>query len=108
MDSRLDLTLQNAGGRSSRAGSASMDQSVWDGIIGARGRLALDDRWFVPYYVDFGAGDSNWTSQAMVGLGYGFRWGDVTLAVRSLSYEFDENDVDLRMTRPALGVAFRW
>jgi hypothetical protein len=32
----------------------------------------------------------------------------VTLSIRSLSYDFDENDMDLRMTGPALGVSFRW
>jgi hypothetical protein len=108
MDSSLRLTLRDASGRFSRADSISTDQSVWDGIVGARGRLALNDRWFVPYYADIGAGDSDWTWQAMLGVGYGFNWGDVALAVRSLSYEFDDNDVDLRMTGPALGVAFRW
>lgn len=108
MESSLKLTLRDASGRLSRADSLSIDQSVWDGIVGARGRLALNDHWFVPYYADIGAGDSNWTWQAILGLGYGFKWGDVTLAVRSLSYQFDDNNVDLRMTGPALGVAFRW
>lgn len=108
MDSSLTLTLRDAGGRLSRARSVAMDQTLWDGVVGARGRLALNRNWFVPYYADVGSGDSNLTWQAILGLGYGFKWGDVTLAVRSLSYQFDANDVDLRMTGPALGVAFRW
>jgi hypothetical protein len=40
-------------------------------------------------------------------VGYDFVWGDVTLSIRSLSYDFDD-DADLRMTGPALGVNFRW
>jgi hypothetical protein len=42
------------------------------------------------------------------GLGYSFDWGDLSLSLRSLSYEFDKDDADLRMTGPALGVTFRW
>ncbi|MGB5831334.1 MAG: hypothetical protein WBG92_05015 [Thiohalocapsa sp.] len=108
MDSSLALTVQDGNGRLVRSKSASMNEQAWDGIVGARGRLSLNDRWFMPYYADIGAGDSNWTWQAMLGLGYKFSWGDTILAVRSLSYSFDDNDVDLRMTGPALGVAFKW
>ena len=108
MDSSLKLSVQDSSGRFYRANAVSMDQQPWDGIIGARGRVLLNDRWFMPYYADIGVGDSNWTWQAILGLGYRFDWGDVTLAVRSLSYEFDDNDIDLRMTGPALGFGFQW
>ena len=43
-----------------------------------------------------------------VGAGLRFDWGDASLSVRSLSYDFDDKDGDLRMTGPALGVNFRW
>ena len=35
-----------------------LDNTIWDGIIGAKGRLALgaNRQWFVPYYVDVGTG----------------------------------------------------
>ncbi|EGV18705.1 hypothetical protein [Thiocapsa marina] len=62
----------------------------------------------MPYYLDAGTGSSNLTWQAALGAGYRFDWGDVTLALRSLSYEFDENDGDIRFTGPVLGATFRW
>ena len=46
--------------------------------------------------------------QALVGVGYRFGWGETTLALRSLSYDFDDKDANLRFTGPALGVTFRW
>ena len=45
--------------------------------------------------------------QALVGVGYRFGWGETTLALRSLSYDFDDKDANLRFTGPALGVTFR-
>lgn len=91
------------------AGHDSRDTTEWDGIVGVKGQVRLGDgHWFVPYYADIGTGSSNWTWQALLGLGYGFGWWDVTLSVRSLSYNFDQDDADLRMTGPAFGVSFRW
>jgi hypothetical protein len=91
------------------AGHSSQDATEWDGIVGVKGQVRLGDgHWFVPYYADIGTGSSNWTWQALLGLGYSFGWWDVNLSIRSLSYDFDEKDADLRMTGPALGVSFRW
>jgi len=30
--------------------------------------------------------------QALLGLGYSFGWGDVSLSIRSLSYDFSDKD----------------
>ena len=87
----------------------AIQSTEWDGIVGVKGQVRFGDgRWFMPYYADIGTGSSNWTWQALLGLGYSFGWGDVSLSIRSLSYEFNDNDADLRMTGPALGVSFRW
>ena len=109
MDSTLNLSLQDATGRYLRARNVSMNQDAWDGIIGARGQFLIRDTpWFVPYYADIGAGSSNWTWQAMLGLGYRFNWGEATLAWRAIGYEFDDENVDLTLNGPALGVTFNW
>jgi len=109
MSSDLNVSVQDENGRYLRDNKISMDQDVWDGIVGARGEVRFSDsRWFMPYYVDVGTGSSNWTWQAILGAGYRFDWGDVTLALRSLSYDFDKNNADVRFTGPALGVSFRW
>ena len=109
MDSDLKLTLQGADGRVFRQQKVSMDQDVWDGIVGLRGQILFPGSdWFVPYYADIGTGDSDLTWQAMVGVGYRLNWGEVTLAYRALGYDFDKNDADLTLYGPGLGVGFRW
>jgi hypothetical protein len=109
MDSDLKLTLQGSDGRFFRQQKVSLDQDTWDGIIGLRGKILFPGSdWLVPYYADVGTGDSNLTWQATLGVGYGFDWGEVTLAYRALGYDFDKNDADLTLYGPGLGVGFSW
>ncbi len=58
-----------------RTGAATADLANWDAVIGARGRFAFGAKktWFVPYYLDVGAGESDFTWQGAAGLGYAFR-----------------------------------
>ncbi|MFO1313381.1 MAG: hypothetical protein U1F41_15100 [Burkholderiales bacterium] len=46
-----------------RNGSASVDQSYWDAVIGVKGRFdfGANREWFVPYYADVGTGQSDLT-----------------------------------------------
>ena len=95
-----------------RAGSAEAGLDNWDAIIGARGRFAFgsENRWFVPYYLDVGAGDSDLTWQALAGIGYKFKWGETAAFWRYLSYDLpsDKAIADINFSGPAIGVAFRW
>ena len=107
MDAGLDFSLFGiAGGRSA---SASMNK--WDAIVGLKGQADLDaeGKWFMPYYLDVGAGSANTTWQALVGVGYRYGWGDLTLAVRNLSYNFTGGGggtVEPRFTGFALAATF--
>jgi hypothetical protein len=88
-------------------GGRSQSVNQWDGVVGFKGQVRFGDgKWFMPYYADIGSGSNNWTWQALVGVGYQFGWGELSLVVRSLSYYFDNAQLDLRMTGPALGAAF--
>jgi hypothetical protein len=88
-------------------GSASATFNKWDGIVGVKGQVRFGDgKWFMPYYADIGTGSNNWTWQALLGVGYRFGWGELSLVVRSLSYNFNDDKLDLRMTGPALGATF--
>ncbi len=62
-----------------RTGDSNVSRTNWDGIIGVKGRwhFGADNRWFVPYYVDVGTGDSDLTWQAMAGIGYSWKSMDV-------------------------------
>ncbi len=108
-----DLTVSGADGRLYRNRSGSDQLDVWDGIIGIRGELkpGTAGNWFLPYYLDIGAGNhSNWTWQGWGGLGYRFDWGDMVLVYRNLSYSTSGHELlqDLRMGGPALGLTYRW
>lgn len=93
-----------------RSGSASSEMENWDGIAGIKGRLGLDSRgkWFVPFYVDAGTGESDLTWQAAACIGYATRWGDLFATWRHLAYEFDSGSAleELDFSGPAVGIAF--
>jgi hypothetical protein len=88
----------------------SEDINLWDGIVGAKGSLALNDRWFLPYYLDVGTGNSDLTWQAAVGIGHAFKWGDIRLKYRHLEYDQDSDKLlqDVAFGGPQLGVGFRF
>ena len=93
-------------------GTGEASLSNWDLIIGARGRFAFgaNNTWFVPYYIDAGAGDSDFTWQGIAGIGYAFRWGETVAAWRYLSYDLGSGSAiaDVNFSGPAIGVTFRW
>jgi hypothetical protein len=88
--------------------SASGD--VWDAFIGFKGNISLGDRWFIPYYADIGAGDSDFTWQATAGIAFkAADWADITLVYRYLSWDIGGDLVDdINFSGPALGVIFRF
>ena len=90
-------------------GDVSENVDAWDGLVGLRGAATIE-HWVFPYYVDVGAGDSDLTWQAMVGAGYRFEWGEVSLYYRGLHYEQDDSEViqQLDLSGPGLGATFRF
>ena len=82
--------------------------SVWDAIVGVRGSFNLTEKWYLPYHLDVGTGDSDFTWQALGGVGYKFKWFDLLVAYRYLSWDFDDNDAvdDLDLSGPFAGVKF--
>ena len=93
------------------SGNASEQSNVWTAIIGAKGQVKLgDSAWFVPYYLDIGSGSSATTWQAALGLGYAYRWGDVRLDYRYLTYSDNGNRSvqNLDLGGLAFGVNFRF
>ena len=106
-----DIMGPNTGLVFPRSGSVSQKEDIWDAIIGVRGRVRLGSgAWSMPYYVDVGTGDSQLTWQGLIGVAYGFHWGEVTLAYRYLYYDQGSDKLVQRMDfgGPALGVTFRF
>jgi hypothetical protein len=111
LEAKVDWQLAGPLGMFPQAGSLKQTEDLWDAIVGVRGRAKLGDgHWFVPYYLDAGGGDSKLTWQAMTGVGYSYKWGDVLLAYRHLYYEqkSDKPIQELQMSGPALGATFRF
>ena len=94
------------------SGSKEIEENVWDGIIGVRGRYSFGQNraWFVPFYLDVGTGQSDVTWQGSAGLGYDFRWGSLFATWRYLDYQFESGNAleSMNFSGPVLGVTFRW
>lgn len=107
----LDTELKLSGaGPFARQRKAEDSVDLWDGIVGATGRLALGDRWFLPYYGDIGAGGSDTTWQVAAGVGYAFDWGEIMLLYRHLEYDQGDDELlkDVSFSGGMLGVNFRF
>jgi hypothetical protein len=106
----LDWEFAGPLGLFPQTGSASNTTVVWNGIIGIKGRIGLGTTWYIPYYADVGWGSFSSTWQALIGVGYAFRWGDMHLTYRHLHYNMDEGRTfdELSLSGPTLGATFRF
>jgi hypothetical protein len=93
------------------AGSVSSRSDLVDAIVGIRGRVRLGESpWFVPYLLDAGAGSSSRTWEGLLGIAYGFKWGDTVLAYRHLYYDESGDGLfqSFSFSGPSLGATFRF
>jgi hypothetical protein len=94
------------------SGSISQREDIWDAIVGLRGRFKFGEggAWFVPYYLDIGAGTSRLTGQSLLGLGYAFKWGELVGTYRYVLYDMKGDGLlqDIRFAGPAIGATFRF
>jgi len=106
-----ELDLEVNGPLQPRNKTISDSKGVWDGIVGIKGNVKLDKKWYVPYYADMGAGDSPFTCQTLVGVGYKVSKAlDVVAAYRYLYWKFNDNKVidKLDFSGPLVGVKFQF
>jgi hypothetical protein len=114
-DTKWQLTANVAGpgaGQSFPAsGRVAKDTDLFDAVFGIRGRfIEPNTPWSFPYYFDIGTGSSALTWQAMAGIAYSFRWGDIGLFYRHLSYDQRDDQFvqNLTFSGPALGAIFHF
>lgn len=92
--------------------SESSNLQIAAGIAGIKGRYNFENsKYFLPFYVDAGVGQSSsFTSQAYLGVGRTFDWGDVLLVAKNTYYQFkpNQNTVDLNMFGAAIAATFRF
>ena len=95
-----------------RSGEASVDGTNWDAIVGLKGRyyFGAERKWFLPYYVDVGSGQSKLTWQINAGVGYTYDWGSVFATWRYLDYDFKSGDAlqSMSMSGALVGMAFQF
>jgi len=111
---KTDVDLVRQGLLETRRFSPSGSGSVWDGIIGARGNVKLNERWNIPYHFDVGTGDTDMSWQAFGGIKYSFNRLDLVAGYRHLEWDFDDNDTggdlfnDLYISGPVLGLRYNF
>lgn len=107
---KLDLRPGANLGRFSASADLSPSVTVWDAVIGARGHLNLYEQWYAPYYVDVGTGQSDFTWQALAGLGYRFKWGDVSLSYRHIGWNYPSKEEikNFKLSGPLLAATFHF
>ncbi len=109
LDADVFLGLEGLG--PGQSVSFSVSESIWDGIVGVKGRVALGERWFLPYYLDIGAGDSDFSWQALAGVSFqAAKWADIALAYRHLEWEFESGSLisNFDISGPVVGALFRF
>ena len=69
-----------------------------------------DGKWHLPYEADVADGNKNWQNNEFLAVGYRFRWGEVGLGARNLTYQTSDRPIvqKVRFTGPLFGATFRW
>lgn len=113
VEQALDWRLSASGPLDLSAnGSKTVSADFWDALIGIKGLAYLGNtqKWFIPYHVDIGTGQSDLTWQINAGIGYRFDWGALVASWRYLDYDFESGDPiqSLTLSGPLIGASFEW
>jgi len=108
LDLEVNLSFDVGGTPDSSSGSGD----ALDFVIGVQGRADFAKHWLFNYYLDLGTGDTEFTWQAVAGLGYRFKHLEVGFGYRYLEWSFEKGDPfakaleDLDISGPYAGVRF--
>ena len=110
LDIDMDTKVTIKGPITSRPIDIPQSVEVLDGIVGVKGHYALGQRWAIPYYVDVGTGQSDFTWQVMAGVTFNAtKWLDIALAYRYLDWEIGDDTLKrINFSGPGLGAVFRF
>ena len=108
LDIEVELGLKTRPPLDPGKSDGSFDDNVWDGVVGIMGFYNLTDRWFVPYRVDVGTGDTDYTWHVLAGIGYKFDSFKMLAGYRHLEWEFEDDAAlkDLQVSGPIVGAIF--
>ncbi len=110
LDIDMDTSFELTSPIPSKPIKVSESGHVWDGIVGVKGSYALGQRWSIPYYLDIGTGQSDFTWQVVAGVTFqATKWLDVAFAYRHLEWDIQGDVIDdINFSGPALGAIFRF
>jgi hypothetical protein len=95
-----------------QSGSSHARNTLWDAVVGVKGRASFgaEGRWYLPYYLDVGTGESDFTWNGIAGLGYDFGSVEVLGAWRHVDYDLGHHQPirSIDFDGPAVGVTFRF
>ena len=79
-------------------------------VGGIRGQIMLGDgNWFIRFYGDIGAGNSDLTWPVFSGIGYSFKnWLDAMIGYRHMEWDDDGLIQDMRLSGPVIGARFNF
>jgi hypothetical protein len=88
----------------------SFSKGNWDGIVGVRGSYHLNDKWYFPYSVNAGTGESDFTWEAKAAAAYRLKHFDAIAGWRYLYYDIGSDTLikELDASGPYAGVVFHW
>ena len=113
LDLDTNVNIAASGGGASLVQLSESD-GAWNGVIGLQGQVGFATRWYLNYLLDVGTGDSDFTWQALLGLGYAFEHLDLKFGYRHLAWEFDDSDTfgkafsELEFSGPYAGIKFKF
>lgn len=108
-DLAAEITVPGTGVIFPAEGRISGGKTLLDGVVGVRGELGMGPgNWSVPFYADYGSGDSDKTWNVFLGLAREYGWGDLLLAYRHLEYDQDDDKLlqDFSFGGPVIGARF--
>ena len=106
-----DFSLNGNGGGVNIANSGHVASNTHssNAIIGLRGRWQSGNTgWYVPYYLDVGAGDSDVTSIIDAGVGYAFDWADLAFDWRWVHYDQGNDSMVQKFDLSGPSISLTW
>ncbi len=89
----------------------SESASNWDGIVGLRGHYQLADKWYMPFALNGGTGQSDSVFEVNAGFAYRFDKLDAAFGWRYINWDFGKDASPLKeltVNGPYVGAIFRW
>lgn len=104
LESEFDASLGRA------RGGADGEDTSWDAVVGLRGNVDFNETWYLTYYADVGAGQSDLTWQALASVNYRFDAVDLAIGYRYTEWQFRDFGSFQRLDvgGPFAGVRFRF